>query len=568
MVRLFNRSAKRKVSTLDGLWKFKIDPECKGVLEKWYENFPEDGMEAIVPSCWNNELGLYEYEGLAWYKTTFTTTKANVNLLFHAVTGQAEVYLDGKHLGGHYGGFTGFNFVVENLSAGEHTLVVAVDNTHDDLNTIPLAKVDWFHYGGITRSVELMELDEVWICDCRIDYVLDRERKNAQVQFAVELENLSGKKQERQLSIYAGEEKVYSASVVVEGCITVKTDPVEMKDIKLWDISQPNLYYFRFEIEEDDLIERTGFRTIKAENRKILLNGREIYLQGVNRHEDHPDWGFAMPLKLMKKDMDIIKNLGCNAIRGSHYPNAKAFLDYCDQEGVLFFEEMPMWQYFEVHFKNPLIHERGLKMLEEMVKRDYHHPSIIIWSVHNEIATEHPLAFDLTKEFVDKVRSIDTTRLISYASSHTLEDICFSLVDVICVNKYFGWYVGELEAWHAFLKDLKEKLERKGLGDKPIIMSEFGAAGIYGDSTFEAPKWTENYQEKYLEYTLKLFKEDPDISGAYIWQYCDIRSAKELALGRARSFNNKGIVNEYRKPKMAYWMVQRIFKASENKENQ
>lgn len=559
MIRLFQRHSKRNVFSLDGMWKFKTDPERIGMCEKWFQAFPEDSTDMVVPSCWNNELGLYDYEGMAWYSTTFESESNILNLIFNAVTGQAEVYLDGVHLGGHYGGWTGFNFVVKDLSPGKHTLVIAIDNTHNDIDTIPLAKVDWYHYGGIPRSVEVAELKDVWIKNYRIDYQLDDSLKNASIILNVALEGLTPGIHNRTLNIYINDEKLFTLPVAVNGLTQVPAETVTMKNVKLWDIGKPNLYHVKFEISEDDVVDRIGFRQIKAEDRKIFLNGREIYLKGVNRHEDHPDWGFAFPFKLMKKDMDIIKQMGCNAIRGSHYPNSELFLDYCDQDGMVFWEEIPMWQYFERHFNNPVVVDRGLMMLEEMVTRDYHHPSIIIWSVHNEVDTSIPVCYEMTKSFVEKVRSIDSTRLISYASDKPLRDICFSLVDIVSVNKYYGWYENTLEYWGTFLDELDRKLKADGLEHLPVIMSEFGAAGIYGDCTFEAPKWTENYQEKFLEYTLSLFSKHPMICGSYIWQYADIRTAKELELGRARSFNNKGILNEYRKPKMAYWTAKEIY---------
>ena len=292
---------------------------------------------------------------------------------------------------------------------------------------------------------------------------------------------------------------------------------------------------------------------------KLLLNNKEITLKGINRHEDHPDWGFAMPLNLMKKDLDIIKNLGCNAIRGSHYPNAPIFLDLLDQEGILFWEEIPMWGFPEHALQDPLTLERGLSMHELMIKRDYHHPSIIIWGLHNEVDTRTQAAYKVTKAFAEKIRSLDTTRPITYATMHPLEDICLSLVDLISINKYFGWYHDRIEQWQNFLHQFKVKMKTEGLTGKPIIISEFGAGALYGENTFEQQKWSENFQDAYLDYTLNLFLNDPDIIGTYIWQYCDIRSAKELEMNRPRSFNNKGIVNEYRKPKQAYWTVQKLY---------
>ncbi len=565
MIRLFERHRKRCTYCLDGIWKFKTDPAGRGEKEEWYKHFPGDAVDIVVPSCWNNELGLYEYEGKAWYAKKFRTRSENINILFHGVTGQAEVYLDGNHLGGHYGGFTGFNFVVENLPAGEHSLVVCVDNTHSDIDTIPLARVDWYHYGGITRSVEIMELGDLWIKDCRIDYRLDEKLENALLDFEVTVQSFSKNTGAGHnagpayLDIYINERKFHTVEFKAEKESVIKVEGLPLEGVKLWNPGEPNLYMVRFETGNDDLTERIGFRKIEIKNKKLYINNREVRLKGVNRHEDHPDWGFALPYKLMKKDMDIIKNLGCNTIRGSHYPNAEIFLDLCDQEGILFWEEIPMWGFREESLKNPLVLERGLKMHEEMVRRDYHHPCIFVWGLHNEIDTRIPAAYEITRAFADKIRSIDKTRPLTYASMYPLDDICFSLVDIVSINKYFGWYDGNIEKWVDCIAALKEKLQNENLSHMPIIISEFGAGGIYGENTFEGPKWTENYQDKYLDYTIRLFSNVPDIIGMYVWQYCDIRTAREMALERPRSFNNKGLVNEYRKPKQAYWTVKKLY---------
>jgi beta-glucuronidase len=559
LLRLFERNTKRKTSLLDGVWKFKTDPNRQGESEKWFESFPQDSQDIVVPSCWNNELGLYHYEGIAWYHTTFKTSTQAINLNFHAVSGTAKVYVDGNYIGEHYGGFTGFNFVLKDMQLGEHSLVVYVDNTHDSLNTIPLSRVDWFHYGGITRSVELMELNSIWIKDYQIKYDLDVNSKTASLIIEAEIQALDSFSHTTQLNIFIDNELLATKILEVKDNIRISFDDISLTNVKPWDTSSPNLYYFKFDIEGDDIIERTGFRTIRTENKKIYLNEKELYLKGVNRHEEHPDWGFALPYKLMKKDMNIIKQLGCNTIRGSHYPNAKAFLDLCDQEGILFWEEIPMWGFTEEPLKNPIVLERGLMMQEEMINRDLHHPSIIIWGMHNEIDTHTEAGLELTKKFATKIRSLDNSRLLTYATMFPLDDVCYAQGDFASINRYIGWYADEIDQWGKFLNDLKEKLRSDGLEDMPIVISEYGAGGIYGDVTFESPKWTENYQEAYLDYVMKLLQEDTDIAGSYIWQYCDIRTAKEMEMGRPRSFNNKGLVNEYRKPKMAYWTVQKNF---------
>ncbi len=562
MIRLFTQHTKRKSVCLDGMWRFKTDPNGIGKKEKWYKHFPKEYDNALVPSCWNNELDLYHYEGVCWYNTSFVTAKENISLIFHGVTGTAEVYLDGELLGSHYGGYTGFSFELQGVEAGTHNLTVYVDNTHDSDSTIPLALVDWFHYGGIIRSVEMAELCDTWVKDVKIDYELNDSLTDANVSFKVVFGGAGKQSYDRTLNIYKDDVLICSKAVNINAETSFDISNIVLKDIKLWDTQSPNLYYFRFEIEDDDFTERIGFRTVTIKNRRIMLNNKEIQLKGVNRHEDHPDWGHSVPVKLMKKDLDIIKKMGCNTIRGSHYPNAPIFLDMCDEAGILFWEEIPMWGFPEKPLKNPLVLKRGLSMHREMVSRDYHHPCIIIWGMHNEIETFTEAAFDLTKRFAEQVRSLDSGRLITYATMHPLSDICYPLVDIVCVNAYLGWYGSALDEWPEFFKKLEAKLKKEKLSHMPVIMSEFGAGGIYGERALEQRKWTENYQAEYLDYTLTLFKGLDFVAGTYIWQYCDIRTPKENELSRPRSFNNKGVLNEYRQPKLAYWVVKQHYKQS------
>ncbi|MFW5980662.1 MAG: glycoside hydrolase family 2 TIM barrel-domain containing protein [Halanaerobiaceae bacterium] len=560
MNRLFEQFKKRKVKNLDGIWDFVTDPEDRGLKEKWYKEFPEESRKIMVPSCWNNEWNLYHYEGTAWYAKTFESESSSLNLKFNGFTGQIEVYLDGEHLGGKYGGFTGFECLATDIEPGKHQLVVSVDNTHNDKNTIPLSRVDWFHYGGLFRSVEVMELEKVWIKDYKIEYKLTQELNQALLDFTLNLEGLKEGTLEKEIKVYINGNEFYRDFVEIEGETRVEIKGRSLTDINLWEPENPALYEIRFEIEDDDITERIGFRKIETKKGKLFLNNQEIQLKGVNRHEDHPDWGFALPFKLMKKDIDIIENMGGNTIRGSHYPNAEVLLDYLDETGILFWEEIPMWGFKEEHLEDPLTKKRGLAMHEAMVKRDYHHPSIVIWGLHNEIDTTCDAAYDISKAFSEKIKEYDQTRPLTFASFHPLEDVCFPFVDIVSVNKYFGWYYGETEDWSDFLDKLKDKLEEDGLADMPIIISEFGAGAVAGESTFEGPKWTENFQEKYLDKTLKLFLDHPDVIGTYIWQYCDIRTAQELEMGRPRSFNNKGLVNEYRKPKLGYWKARELYK--------
>lgn len=561
MDRLFKRSNYAKVFYLNGMWDFVTDPAGEGKEKKWYEAFPENSRKLVVPSCWNTEIDLFRYTGTAWYRTKFESAATHLYLKFESVSNECDVWLDGKHIGYHYGGFLEFGFEVDGLTPGEHELILSVDNKTNNVNTYPLTQVDWYNYGGISRQVEVREIGEAWIRDYRIGYDLSEDYRDAKLHIRATVKTSAAKNDA--FEVYIGDEKVYSEVVAIDGEKEITLPDIDVNGVKLWGIFQPNLYFVRLKYGNEDIIERIGFREIKAVHKEILLNGEKIRILGVNRHEEHPDWGFSVPFKLIKKDIDIIRNMNCNAIRTSHYPNSKKTADYCDEIGMLFWEELPLWGRPEEAMTDPLAVERVLAMEKEMIERDIHHPSIIIWSMHNECATDTEGGYQLTEKMSKLARSMDPTRLITHVSNHSGDahkDICYDLDDVVCMNKYLAWYEStEYEDWTAFIERLKTHIAACESLDKPFMMTEFGAGAIPGVNTFEAQRWTEDYQSDALAAMLEELWSNPYISGTYIWQYCDIRTAASFELARPRSFNNKGLVDEYRRPKRAYRTVQKIY---------
>ncbi len=541
MDRLFKEHNLRKTTLLDGVWKFKTVDTDELLTE-----IPEDAVDMYVPSCWNLRLGLLDYQGFAWYFRKFTSESENILLSFGAVSGTAKVYLDGELLGSHYGSYTQFDFKAK-TTKGEHLLAVLIDS-RSDKETIPKEVADWYRYGGIYRSVELSEMQDAWIERHKISY--DLKRTTAQVTVETQVKSFSGKAPEKLTVKFDGKE-VYKGEY---------RESVEFtaKGLKLWDIGKGNLYFVEIIVDDDDVIDRIGFRKIEAKKGKFLLNGKAVDIKGVNHHEDWPDFGHAVPKSLMERDIDIIKDLGCNFVRGSHYPNSRAFMDYLDQNGLLFWSEIPLWGAKEDTLASPILIERGCNMHKEMVEQYHNHPSIVMWGLHNEIDTRVEDARTLTEKFIQVIKAYDTSRPIIMATDKVLEDICLDLVDIIGINKYIGWYGFKIEEWYKFMEDVKAKLKAENVTDKPVIMSEFGGAALYGYHTFDNVKWTEEYQANLLEFELELFKNTPYICGSLVWQYCDCRTSAR-GVDRGRGFNNKGILNEYRKPKMAYHTVKRIF---------
>ncbi len=570
MARIFDEHYARRVQCLDGAWKFLTDPQGVGSENGFQSSLPE-GETVIVPSVWNTECGLLKYEGIAWYEKNFFCEGGCVLFRFGAVMTECEVFLDGERLGYHYGGFCEFEFIAKDVSRGMHTLTVKVDNRFDE-HSIPQKMVDWYHYGGITRSVTAEILEGIAILSHRFDYKLSADLKSAICTPKVTLYNAKKRRAETTLTLSLDGEIMSQCGIGLSGGKTMEISlpSFTLDGVRIWDEGKPELYSLELRTDTDDLFDRIGFRKIEVKNEKLLLNGREIEIRGINRHHDHPDFGMAFPPARMKHDIDLIEELGCNSIRGSHYPNSRDFVDMLDERGILFWSEIPIWGggFADETLGDKIVVERGLDMHREMIKHYYNHPSIIIWGLHNEIHVESKQAYEMTKKYYSLVKAIGGDRAVVYATCRPMVDICLEFSDIICINAYYGWYAGGLDAWEPFLEQFCARRDELGLSDKPIIFSEFGGGAVYGIHDAELSIWSEEYQAKLLGFCIDLFHAHPSVVGTYVWQFCDMRTAAEMGMTRARGFNNKGIMNEYRRPKAGFYAVKDCytrFKAEENK---
>ena len=556
-MRTFIEHCIRKTQDLSGVWNFAPDYDDVGEKQNWHKSLPVQ-EKFVVPSVWNNETGYLNYEGAGWYERKFYTQGGALRFWFGAVQTQADVWLDGEKLGAHYGGFCEFSFIKTGVAEGWHTLTVRADNRFDE-DSIPQKSVDWWHYGGICREVVVETLSGICTLYTKTDYTLSADKSTAEVKQLVEVYNANEKMRSDIVKLRFGElafEKEVTLAPFEAQTIEFS---FSVENVRLWDIENPYLYAISLSTSSDDLMDGTGFRKIEGKPNGIYLNDRFVEIRGVNRHEEHPEWGFAFPLKLMKRDLDIAFQMGCNSIRGSHYPNSRAFIDYCDERGMLFWCEIPIWGVgFAVEtLAREKVLARGLDMHREMLRYYFNHPSIIIWGMQNETRTDTQEGYKMSELYYKYLKENGGNRIVTYASSLNLRDISFEFCDIVCLNYYLGWYGGETSDWDNFLKQFDEYLEKIGQSHKPIIISEFGAAALYGNNTFDNIRWTEEYQAELISYCLELFHNHPTVCGSYIWQFTDIRSCNEL--NRARGFNNKGILNEYRKPKKAYYAMKEKF---------
>ncbi len=557
MLGLYDRTPSRRKVILDGWWQFAVTPDADRPQVGGRPEFPEEDSTRIsVPGVWETELGFETYQGVAWYRKVFEAPFEGPCLLtFGAVAYQAQVWLNGNYLGAHEGDFTSFRFLTEVLAEGNE-LLVRVDNRHTD-ESLPKEVVDWYPYGGITRSVVCEEIGDAFIE--RLQIV---GRPDGQVDLRALVRNRSSHEKTLLLTAIVGECASAQRFITLGPGVAVAEEMrLNIEDPEPWSPHNPTLYEAVVSLDDDVYVERIGLREIRTEGARLLLNGEPIWLRGVNRHEDHPDWGFALPNKIMQKDVDIIMSLGCNAVRGSHYPNHPTFLDLCDENGLLFFAEVPGWQYNAYQLSHSPTKDKLAAQLEEMVTEQFNHPSIIIWSLHNECDTEVFREPDLdvrtaTEELFRLARSLDDSRLITYASHRHWNDKHFDLADVVCLNQYIGWYVNDLDG-----ADFPEYLARIAamVPDKPVLITEFGAEGLSGYHSMPGRKWSEEHQADHLASQIADMRANPHVAGCFVWQYCDVTCNPERAIRRARSMNNKGIVDEYRRPKLAYHAVAALF---------
>lgn len=557
-MRMFSEHKKRETLSLDGVWTAQTLPGGHGQRE----GAKEGKHTVLVPSVWNTEVGMLEYEGKVSYERSFTTSGGCLKFDFGAVMTQASVYFDGELLGEHYGGFCKFSFTKYGVLPGEHTLTVVADNTFD-INSIPQKLVDWFPYGGITRSVSVSRLSGICPIYSFLDYKLSED--SAECLVRLELRNAESEPVSDTVTVRIDGNEVARLDVRLDGGeYAERVVEFKLDGVKLWSPDSPTLYGLTVESSTDDLCDRVGFRWVEASEGAVLLNGKPIRFLGVNRHEEHTDFGMAFPPALMARELDLLCGMGGNFIRGSHYPNNPVFVDMMDERGIMFWSEIPMWGngYNAERVRDPLFLERAMNMYREMLREYYNHPSILIFGMFNEIDTTAPEVREFATRVYSYMKKRCGNRLITYASNKYNKDICFDVCDVICLNAYVGWYESSnpgLASWDSMMKMMDEHYAALGVDGKPKIMSEFGAAALYGYHTFDNLKWTEEYQAELLTDAINRFLSHPGYVGTLIWHFADARTSQAMGLGRARGYNNKGILNEYRRPKMAYNAVREVY---------
>lgn len=559
MERLFRTHYIRLSEELEGMWDFApLEDEAKDPAAAVYS------YRLPVPGCWEQHPDFSSYRGKGAYRRQIKVNESGtLRLVFKGVSHTAKVYFDGRLIAEHYNAYTAFNALISGVEPGIHELVVLVDNSFSEASALHIPN-DYYTYGGIIRPVIMEQLPGAFIEQVKFRPYRKNEAWSAEI--SVRVSNTLARDMEIQVAGALG------------GCQfaigNMHLDPGESRwlkgeytfpEVKAWSCNSPELYELAVqlnageEIVLDDLYERVGFRTVEARDGAILLNGEPVVLRGFNRHEDHPMAGAALPVSLMVRDLELIQDMNANTVRTSHYPNDERFLDLCDEYGLLVWEENHARGLSIEQMRNPNFIWQCEQVNREMVEQHYNHPSIIIWAILNECASDQEEGRVHYKRQLEQIRELDASRPLTFASHQRERELCFDLADIVSFNLYPGWYTDEDPG--ALCDEARSWADQSGGLGKPMIMSEFGADGYYGLRDSTANRGTEERQALIIEQNLEAYTSRSYLSGMLIWQFSDCRVTEgtDWLITRAGTQNSKGIVDRYRRPKLAYQTVQHYF---------
>ncbi|HEX3000517.1 MAG TPA: glycoside hydrolase family 2 TIM barrel-domain containing protein [Armatimonadota bacterium] len=557
----------RRAVNLDGAWEFAwlgeanlpaIDPA----------SLVFDEVEA-VPGVFDSGVNRPGARGTGVYRRVIPfAAPAGKTLRLHlgGLGLWGRVWWDGECLGDVELPYSGYTFDITANGAASHELVIAVDNRFDPERT-PLFPPysDFYAYGGIYRSVELEELPSFRVERVRVQTV---DLAAARVRLEIRLAGDVPDEVAYRLAFDNGDAESLVARPR-DGVIQLERS---IPGAQPWTPEHPELHTVQVAVDNDTIIERFGLRTVAAHDGAIWLNGEQVRLRGVNRHEAHPQLGPAQPTALLAEDVRLIKEMGCNFVRAVHYPHTPAFLDLCDQMGLLVWEESMGWQLGEREFTSARARAQMVEQTRRMVSDHINHPSIIFWAFLNESASDHPSAVPVYREITQAIRAEDSTRLVTWASNRHERDRCFEFADVVSLNFYPGW-IHPISDWQTsnltmvapYLAEMAGFCSRPGLEGKPLLVSEIGACGMYGCHDREHAQWSEEFQADYCDAVCQAILADPRYTGVAFWQFCDTRSYVQAGNIRCKplGYNYGGLVDRYRRPKLAYDVVAKQFRKVE-----
>ena len=577
----------RILSDLSGVWEFKLD-YGHGFEQEWYKAPLEEPMTMPVPASYNDlkeGIDFRDHYGWVFYQRNISVPafvkSQRIMLRCDAVSHYAKIYLNGELICEHEGGFLPFEVeITDKLQDGcDNLLTIAVNNVID-YTTLPVGgkanmlsgmagvggeeqsdkpqnnpNFDFFNYCGINRPVKIYTTPKDHLED--ITVVPQVNGNDARLTYSVETVGSGDCKVE----VFDKEGNKVAESEGAQGVL-------EIKDVHLWQPLNAYLYDIKVTFAEDVYTLPYGVRTVRVEGTKFLINERPFYFKGYGRHEDTFPNGRGMNLPMNTKDMSLMKWQGANSFRTSHYPYSEEMMRLCDEEGFVVIDEtatvginlkfggganfngQPVGTFDKEHGVQTQEHHKDV--IRDLIKRDKNHACVVMWSIANEPDSSGEGAYEYFAPLYELARELDPQKrpctLVSVQSGTTPQTDCSSqFSDVICLNRYYGWYFGGPDLVGPE-KQLREELDQWREIGKPVIFTEYGADTVMGMHDTTPVMYTEEYQLEYYKMNNKVFDDYDFVVGEQVWNFADFATSQGLLRVQG---NKKGLFTRDRKPKLA-----------------
>lgn len=571
----------REVIDLNGIWNFKLDNK-KGIEEKWYEGKLTNAQPMPVPASYNDldeGVDFRDHIGWVWYQREFIIPKHMQNerimLRFGSATHTAKVYVNGKLVVEHKGGFTPFEAEINDyIISGKNNVTVAVNNVID-WTTLPvglyqeedipgLGKVpkmtpnfDFFNYAGIHRPVKIYTTPKTYVKDITVDTLV--ENSTGIIKYQIEMNGNC----DVVVSLYDEQGVKVTSATGIQNELVVE-------DVTLWEPMNAYLYNLVVELIDDShVIDQyelpVGIRTVEVKAGQFLINDKPFYFKGFGKHEDSHIHGRGFNEAINVKDFNLMKWIGANSFRTAHYPYSEEIMRLADREGIVVIDETPavgvhlnfmatlMSQGERVDtWKEIGTFEHHQDIIRELIARDKNHACVVMWSIANEPASEEVGAYEYFKPLCQLAKELDVQKRPVTIVTHMMStpDKCqvAELVDVLALNRYYGWYIqgGSLMQAKAMLQAELEGWEKRCPG-KPIMFTEYGADTVAGMHDTTPVMFTEEYQAEYYKANHEVVDQCPTFIGEQVWNFADFQTSQGIIRVQG---NKKGIFTRDRKPKL------------------
>ncbi len=575
-------SVTREAKCLSGTWAFRMATQGSGASAAWAAEPLADARLMAVPASFNDLMltrDEREFVGDLYYQREFVVPAAwagrRVSLYFESATHAATIYVNGREVAHHEGGYLPFEADLTGVvEPGSTALLTAVVNNELTWQTIPpgvtvttesgAKKLNYFHdffnYAGLHRNVWLVAEPTRRITD--VSTVPGIDGTTGTVGYSVATE---GDAAEVTVTLSDASGAVVASATGAEGVLTVP-------QARLWKLRDAYLYDLAVRLCDgesvvDEYHVKVGIRTIAIDGAQLLVNGEPVTLTGFGMHEDHVTLGKGHSDAMWLRDFELLAWVGANSFRTSHYPYSNDVLDMADRLGFLVISETPAvgmntalvggifgglaYKTFSPETINDATRDYHRRVLDELVARDKNHPCVAIWSVANEPESDTEESEAYFKPLIEHTKRIDpqgrpvgfVNVMLSPYGKCRVTQYC----DLIMLNRYWGWYVqtGDLESAKAAAR---AELGGWASENKPIIMTEYGADTMPGLHDLPGSPWSEEYEVEYLKANHAVFDEFEQIVGRQMWNFADF--ATTAGIMRVGG-NKKGVFTRDRQPKAA-----------------